>query len=365
MSTTKVLPTKAFEQWLTEQAVIVSRYREIEKSAIFSEYQSLKSLVESDAFQAKKHELITTRYADTVEGKTMARLSQLKWCKPVLLYRLFKKEKYQNLPEVTEYLSLLVECSTEKFKQSNAFWKNSKRWYTTEDSKNEQRLVALSKHADILFYLSHSEEEVSSLESYQCVWKEDFEGSSLSTHWQYGFLYPSSDFVAAHSHVSELQAYNKGRNTSVSGSVLSIKTKKEKCIAAAWHPTKGMLLHEFAFTSDVWHTVDPIVPTSGVLVAKVRCNGMARHSIALTSPKAQSALPILQSEPIMKGYAIYSLAWDDKEVISYVNNKEVARSKNTLAGKALYIVLRSYLPVNQGAGVGQMDIDWIRVYSNK
>ena len=365
MSTTKMLSTKAFEQWLTEQAVIASRYREIEKSAVLSEYQSLKSFVESDAFLAKKHELTTTKYADTVEGKTMTRLSQLKWCKTVLLYRLLKKEKYQNLPEVIEYMSLLAEVSTEAFKQSNAFWKNAKRWYTTEECKKEQRLVALSKHADILFYLSHTEEEVARLESYQCIWMDDFEGSALNAQWQYGFLYPSKDFVVAHSHVSELQAYNKGKNTKVSSSVLSLKTKKEKCTAPAWHPTKGMLLQDFAFTSDVWHTADAVAPASGVLVAKVNCSGLSRHAISLTTKKLTAALPVLHAESIIKGYVIYSLVWNEKELVSYVNNVEVARSKNSLAGEALHIVLRSYLPVDQKAGVGRMDIDWIRVYSNK
>lgn len=365
MNTTKMLSTKAFEQWLKEQSTIASRYREIEKSAILSEYQSLKLLVESDEFQSKKHELITTKYADTKEGKTMAKLAQLKWSKVVVLYRLFKKEKYKNQPEVSDYLSLLAEVSTEVFKQSNAFWKNAKRWYTTEESKQEQRLEQLAKHADILFYFSHTEEEVANLEMYQCVWRDDFDGHALSPQWQYGFLYPSDDFVAAHSHVSELQAYNKGKNTEVSGSALRIKTKKEKSTAPAWHPTKGMLLHDFTFTSDVWHTTDAIVPTSGVLLAKVRCKGAARHAICLTTKMGHDALSVLHTEQALNDYAIFSLAWDDKEVISYVNNKEIARSKNTLAGNALYIVLRSYLPENQSAGVGQMDIDWICLYSKK
>ena len=40
--------TKAFEQWLQEQAQIIVRYRQVEKGDILAEYNTLKKVVESD-----------------------------------------------------------------------------------------------------------------------------------------------------------------------------------------------------------------------------------------------------------------------------------------------------------------------------
>ena len=103
--------TKVFEQWLQEQAQIIVRYRQVEKGDILAEYNTLKKVVESAEFQAKKKELTTTRYADTQEGKTMAEYKQLKWNTSVILYNLLKKEAYKEKPEVVRYLELAEQKS--------------------------------------------------------------------------------------------------------------------------------------------------------------------------------------------------------------------------------------------------------------
>jgi hypothetical protein len=123
-----------------------------------------------------------------------------------------------------------------------------------------------------------------------------------------------------------------------------------------------MIMHNFAYTSDVWHTAEAVAPQSGVLQAKVRLAGKAKHIICLTTAKAKKALNILGEQP-MKGEVIYTIVWNEKEVINYVNNKEVSRGQNPLAGEALHVLVRSYLPENQKAGAGQLDIDWVRIYT--
>lgn len=359
----KMLNTKAFEQWLKMQGENAIRYRQIEKSDILAEYNTLKKVVDSTEFQNKKNLLTNTRYADTEEGKTMAKYKQLKHTSAVFFYNLLKREAWKAKAEVAEYLALEEHIQTPEFQQSHAFWKNAKRWFTTNESKQEDRYNQLAKHADILFFMAHTEDEIAELESYKTLWTEDFDCSTLSNVWKTGFLYPSTTLQANHSHVSELQAYTKGNNTKISASELSIITKKQKITAPAWHPTKGMVMQEFAYTSDVWHTIDAITSKAGVLQAKVCVSGKVKHVMSLTTPQAKTSLAVLHTENALKGYAIYTLVWNDKEVIAYVNNIEVERQQNTLAGQALHLVLRSYLPENQKAGSGQMLVDWIRVYS--
>ena len=360
MQTVKMLSTKQFEQWLQEQAAIAVRYRKIEKSALLAEYNTLKEVVESAEFQAKKTRLTTTRYADTQEGGTMALYNSLKWNTAVILYNLLKKEAWKEKPEVVQYLELAAQIQTPAFQEANAFWKNPKRWLTTPESQQEKRYNELVKHADIVFFFQHTEQEIAELESYKMVWAAEFE-TQMSSAWQTGFLYPSKEFKADHSHVGELQAYVQGRNTQVANRVLTISTKKEKTTAAAWHPTKGMIMHEFAYTSDVWHTTAAVAPKSGVLQAKVRLAGKAKHILCLTKANAKKALHLLPADKQVKD-AIYTLVWNEKEVINYVNNVEVARSQNPLAGEALHLLMRSYLPENV-KGTGKMDIDWVRIYA--
>ena len=360
MQTVKMLSTKQFEQWLQDQAEIAVRYRKIEKSALLAEYNTLKEVVESAEFQAKKTRLTTTRYADTQEGGTMALYNSLKWNMAVILYNLLKKEAWKEKPEVVQYLDLAAQIQTPAFQEANAFWKNPKRWLTTPESQQEKRYKELVKHADIVFFFQHTEQEIAELESYKMVWAAEFE-TQMSSVWQTGFLYPSKDFKADHSHVGELQAYVQGRNTQVANRVLTISTKKEKTTASAWHPTKGMIMHEFAYTSDVWHTTEAVAPKSGVLQAKVRLAGKAKHILCLTKANAKKALHLLPADKQVKD-AIYTLVWNEKEMINYVNNVEVARSQNPLAGEALHLLMRSYLPENV-KGTGKMDIDWVRIYA--
>lgn len=299
----KQLTTKGFELWLQEQSQIIKRYRQVEKSELLIEYNNLKELIHSEEFQTTK-----SNSRKTLLGK----------------------------------------------------W----RWLSTPEHKKEKQLQALTKNADIILFENHTEEQIAELESYKIVWADEFETTMLSDHWSTGFLYPSPALKANHSHVSELQAYTQGRNTQVANRVMSIHTKKEKTTATAWHPTKGMIPYDFSYTSDIWHTTQAIAPKEGILQTKVSCTGKAKHMLCLTSAGAQKTLPILPAGKIEKN-AIYTLVWNEKEVINYVNNVEVARTKNPLSGEALHLLVRSYLPENQKAGAGQLAIDWIRIYTQK
>jgi hypothetical protein len=104
-----------------------------------------------------------------------------------------------------------------------------------------------------------------------------------------------------------------------------------------------------------------VASQSGVLQAKVHLAGKAKHIFCLTTAQAKKALHLLPADHVVKD-AIYTLVWNEKEVINYVNNVEVSRSKNPLAGEAMHVLVRSYLPENQ-AGTGKIDIDWVRIYT--
>lgn len=363
MQTTKMLTTKVFEQWLDDQAKMILRYRQVEKSDLLAEYKDLKQTIESTEFQSKKVNLTTTRYVDTPEGQTMARYRQVKNAMPVILYRLLKKEAWKEKTEVAEYLQLTEKIQTKEFIEANNFWKNPKRWFTTPESQQEQKFNTLAKHADIVFFYQHKEAEIAELESYHLVWSEECDGNQLGEAWQTGFLYNSPVLQANHSHVNEQQANTRGKNTVLDNSVLHLITKKEKTNAPAWHPTKGMFMHDFEYTSDVWHTEQAVAPATGVLQVKVAYKGKANHVFCLTQPNAPKNIHVLDSEQKAKGYVIYTLHWNEKEAVLYNNNVEVKRLANPFAGKAMHLLMRSCLPQNTKAGKAEMAIDWIRIYA--
>ena len=75
----------------------------------------------------------------------------------------------------------------------------------------------------------------------------------------------------------------------------------------------------------------------------------------------------MESKVTVKGikpgkWMIYSLRMTDKELIWYVNGQEVNREVNFLKGQKVYPAIAAYLPEGAKPGIGQIDIDWIRVY---
>jgi hypothetical protein len=211
-----------------------------------------------------------------------------------------------------------------------------------------------------VFYQQHTETEIAELESYKLVWNEEFDGS-MAAQWATGWVYPAG-LKADHSHVSEQQAYTKGANTQVAASVMTIETKKERVNAPAWHPTKGMIMQDFAYTSDVWHSKVALPQHMAVLQAKVACSGHAKHALGLATMKMESVLPVLH-ETSVKGYAIYTMVWSDKEIVTYVNDQELVRVKNTWSAEDMYLYMRSYLPEKDKASKGALNVDWVRIYT--
>ena len=88
---TKMLNTKAFEQWLKAQGEIIVRYRQVEKSDILTEYNTLKEVVTSTDFQAKKSNIRKNllgkwRWLSTPEHQQEKRLQALAKNKDIQLY---------------------------------------------------------------------------------------------------------------------------------------------------------------------------------------------------------------------------------------------------------------------------------------
>lgn len=386
----QLMTTTRFEALLAEQETTIARYRTAEKSSELAEYLTLAKIVLTADFCANKDKCLHTKYTVTPEYRKQKQLRTLSRKRVVKRYLSNKDaEKAEQLKQnatVQEYLKLQAETQTDEFKKADAFWRNPRRWYDTPECKQDTRYAELSKNPEIQFFLSKDPKRITELERFKQVFADDFTWKNLAdSQWYAGFAYPSKDFQPNHSFVNELQAYNRGKNVETQDSVLYIRTRKEPVEAPAWDAKRGLVMHKFQYTSDVLQNADSMNLTSGVIQVKARCRGFLDHGIYLAS---KTALPVvsvfeysarriyvgLQTEkekikqkvggfqPI--GFAIYTLVWNKNELVWYVNNMEVARTRNTLPNTPLHITMRTFAPKGQMTSEGQLEIDWIKVFTD-
>lgn len=365
----QLMTTARFEALLAEQERTIARYRTAEQSKELAEYIALGKVVLTDAFLANKDKLLHTKYAATPECQKHKQLKAL--AKRAEVKRYLKNqdpEKAEQLSQnatVQEYLKLQAEMQTDAFKQADAFWRNPRRWYDTPECKQDTRYTELNKNPEILFFLSKDPKRIAELERFKQVFADDFTWHNLAdSKWRAGFAYPSKDFQPHHSFVNELQAYNRGKNVETQNDTLYIRTRKEAVTAPAWDAKRGMVMHDFQYTSDVLQNADAMGITSGVIMVKARCRGgRLSHSICLTAKTPQPVIPIVKDK-LHRIYVVYTLVWNKSELVWYINNKEVARTRNTFPNQPMHITMRTFAPKGKMASEGQLEVEWIKVFTD-
>ncbi len=424
-------PTDKLEQ--REDALVADkkRYYEVESSSELAEYNSLKAIVTSADFVAKKQELTRTKYKTTQEYATQrqykkiiantsfkhyiavlesnelaaylefresdeyadlsdktkvkdsVRLGQMLTFEKSKAYKLY--EKYNASPIEHEYVELKERIESAEFQEKDAFWSNPNRWQTTEEYQQEVRLAELEASENIHFYLNVKPARFEEFRSYSQVFADDFvQGVVDMNVWNFGFYYPNEQLMQSHSFANEQQANNGGQNTSVKAGKLTIATRKQTVESSAWDAQKGFMMKSFDYTSDALHTANAFRQKEGVFRAKIRVKGNVNHAFWLSGDAKLPHVNIFHfdGKKIKVGngtkngfdhttvggidaseYYIYSLKWTAKEMVWYVNNVEVYRTSNNLPQEPLYISLNSFLPNGQKASEGELNVDWVRVYT--
>jgi len=366
--TRSLMTTARFEALLAEQERTIARYRTAEKSKELAEYIALGKVVLADAFLANKDKLLHTKYAATPECQKHKQLKALAGRSEVKRYlKNQDAEKAEQLSQnatVQEYLKLQAEVESAEFKQADAFWRNPRRWYDTPECKQDTRYAELAKDPEIVFFLSKDPKRITELERFKQVFADDFKWHNLAdSPWRAGFAYPSKDFQPHHSFVNELQAYNRGKNVETQNDTLYIRTRKEAVTAPAWDAKRGMVMHDFRYTSDVLQNANAMGITSGVIMVKARCHGHLNHSICLTTKASKPVASVFKGK-LHRIFVVYTLVWNKNELVWYVNNMEVARTKNTLPNEPMHITMRSFIPKGKRGGTGDLEVEWIKVFTD-
>lgn len=384
----KLMTTPKFESSMEQLRIDAERYRQVEKSDKLKEFLALEQVVNSPEFQSKKRELTTKKYKDSDEAKKLNELKKLSADKFVRKY--LKDGSEEGRSAVKRYIELKAETETDTFKKMNAFWQDADRWSSTEEGKKEVQYEAFKKDADILFFKNANVKAIENVEQFTLAYQDDFTWNRLeNSDWQSGVIYPSKDFQKDHSYINEKQAYNQGKNVETADSVLRIRTIKETKKAPAWDEKRGMVMKEFSFTSDMISNPKVAIEEGEVVQVKVRCHGHLNHGIYLRSPKHIPFVSLFNYNGLKLyvglkdsvknnehlhlvdglqplNFAIYTVSLQKDEIIWYINNLELYRTKNTLPkGEKLYMHIYSFLfeKVNtRYATAGDLEVDWVRVY---
>jgi len=381
----KLQTTAKFEEELEEIPIRAKRYRQIEKSDELKEFYELEKLVTAPDFRVKKREIQKTNLKSTSEYKMFKSFEKL--CKNKIVRAYLRNGSEAENALVQNYLQLKEQVEDAAFQQRLKFWSNSKRWETTEEYKQEKRYEQLKKSDDIVFFFTADVKAIEHWEQFDKVFEDEFNWMNLKTSdWKPGFIYPDG-FKNVHSYSNEKQAYVGGKNVVMRNSSLRIKTRKEKVEGVAWDAKKGMFIRPFTYSSDCLY-MDKIAIEEGCVVqCKCKCRGRLNHGVYLRSKnhvpfisvfdytglnlycgvkdslKHDKNLKLLDGlQPIP--YTIFTVSWQKDEIVWFVNNLEVYRTKNLVPkGEKLYLHLYSFaFEKDRFTTEGELDVDWIRVY---
>jgi len=385
--TGKLKRTDKFEKDMKALIAAAKRYREIEQSDTFKEYEELRTLVLSDRFIQKKQDIAGRKYKDTEFYSKLKELQALAKDKSVRKYLKAKTEDERaavaGTIAVKSYLRLKDETETPEFKEKNAFWADKKRWEHSEQGQKEARFLALKKTPDIHFYETADKRHLENFESWQPTWHAPFREPSLEANgFKAGFWFKQPKLKRDFSYREEAQAYVGDRNVNIQNSVMSIITKKEHVTAPAWDGKCGFIMHDFNYSSAVINTGESFSMAIGRFSTKVRATGKCHSAIYLVG---ENRFPLIEmyhyngrniivgitdkngkEEQVLRGirpgdWYVMSVSVNRQEIVWKINDLEVFRCVNPLPGQKLYISAQSFAPANK-AGEGRLDIDWIRAY---
>jgi len=422
----KLQSTEKYEAEKRQLFADFNRYAAVRESDILKEYQDLEKKMQTPEFAHNKQVYTTKKYKQTEYYHDLQRYAKMEKYVAKVDTKTAEMEKraaevekkiaemqrvaaekgkqVQKLPKVPavvrlsdherkEFETLKAKVNSAEFQQMNKFWANPNRWVETEDGKMETRFNELKKNPDIVFFNGCDyQKRFAFIDYFEQILNEHFEYQKFTdSKWKPGFHYKSEQMKAVHSFMNELQANNGGQNVLMNGH-LNIITKPEKTQAAYWHPNRGFLMKEYEFTSDVINGNDVINTNKGLFRAKIRFNGSeeVNHALWLVGSQKTPHINIVKydkgklemgiyygsgqniqyAHQTIKGikpgeWWYYELAWNQNELIWYINNLEVFRTSVCVPNENLYPVFNSFIPNNRKGGEATFEVEFFHVFKMK
>ncbi len=315
----------------------------------------------------KQHDKLTKDYHDFVEYSQSKELERFEYLNRYLNSTEF--EEKENNPETDQ----------------------------SEIEALKKEFEALQKSPQLTWYFKTkaNEPKFAPIKAWDLQFEDHFiEGKLDENKWLTRYYWADKLLHDSYTLMGDEHYITNGRNVSISGSVLSIETKKQNANGMLWTPTMGFIPREFSYTSGVINTGKSFRHQYGKVEAKVKVpKGNAYHAFWLAGERMLPQVNVFKysggkfylgnfwgdvADPngiskdntaltgafAGKNY-IFTLEWTPDQLIWSINGIVFKTMRRGVPSEPMYIAFGSGMDgtaTNLSHSV-KLEVDWVRFYS--
>jgi beta-glucanase (GH16 family) len=309
------------------------------------------------------------------------------------------------IEDYREYVEYSQSEELERFEQLNRYL-NSPEFEEKENDpetdkseinalKSEYAKLKKSPRLSLYFKNKAREARFTPVKQWKLEFEDNFSGEKLNEKiWLTRYYWGDKLLKEGYSLLGDQHHNTEGKNISVSGSVLSITTRKEASTGLVWNPAAGFIPQEFLYTSGVINTAKSYRQLYGKIEAKVKVpKGSAYHAFWLAGEQTLPHVNIFKytrkkfyignfwgNMTESNGVAgditalsgafagrsyIFTLEWAPKKLIWSVNGVVFKEVYHGVPDEPMYIAFGSGMEedVSPLSRPLKLEIDWVRFYS--
>jgi hypothetical protein len=373
-----------------KDSVELKDFIEFDNSQDVKHYHTLEKLVHSDEFLLQKKSM-KKKFVGTPEYEKLQEFISLKKSRRYKDYFTFKKSKdYLNFTlligseRISGYENLGKFVKTDEFLKVKEYMllPGKKKLELSEEFRMEQEYNKLKKSDEI--------------KRWSITFSEEFDTPSLDKKkWLTRYFWGEKVLKDSYVNMGEKQCYTDDKNIEMAGSVLKVRTRKEKASGKVWNPAIGFFPKDFDYTSATINTGLTFRQQYGLFEAKIRFNRNfpVNHAFWLVSDLMLPHIDVARaSKKISVGtywgnpnakngidkraasmsrdrygfdYYIFSLEWSQDKMIWKVNGVPAFSTTSGIPQVPMFMNINSaiYQDVNGTVLPAELDVDWVRCYT--
>ena len=369
----------------------LSTFNMMEKSDEIARYQELESIIKSSGFNKKKQREELNEFKMMKRSSRIKEFFKFRKSKNLRIYR-----EVENSLVLKKYFELEEEISSDGFLKEKAFLLDKKRYETTDDFKKLQEYQQLKKSEKITKYFNLKEKNpFNELKKWELTFSEEFDSSQLDQDkWLTRYYWGDKFLDKGYSLANDLHTFTDGKNISISGSSAMLQARKEKQEGLVWNSKLGFIPQDFNYTSAIVNTGKSFRQKYGRFEAKIKVSDPDKvmHSFWMVADKSTPHVNVLRTSKngklisgnlwgdekkpkknefkvrgvdLSKGYFIYTLDWNAKELVWKINDVVVRTKTEGVPQDPMYLNFSLGVIQEQNSLNAAMEIDWVRCYQRK
>ncbi len=383
-----------------EKAKNIKTYFKVKNSSDFEIYNRMEASSELKEFLELKQGVETKRINKKDTPEDWDRYQQLKQNGNLNQYFKFENSKdfqvynsTKNSSELARLQNLRERINSDDFKKEKAYLLDKKRYEKSEDFKKLQEFEAMKKSEEFInFFKNEKKNPFTALEEWELTFADEFNDSKLDTEkWATNYYWGDKLLGDNYSNDNDLNAFTSN-NVTVKNSLVQLNVKKESRQGVAWNLKLGFVPREFGYTSGIISSGKSFKQKYGKFEAKIKVGNpkQLQNVFWLVAQESTPHIDILKTNngklfagnywsnnqninkqkfrikgvDLSKGYFIYTLEWNAKEIIWKINDVVVKTQTSGVPQEPMFLNF-AVLVKEKNSSIGEMSIDWIRCYQKK